>query len=96
MSFGCLSLGCRSVVAEKDTEADEPALLKELVLQVRKTIGPFAVPRKMILIPDLPKTTSGKIMRRILRKVSEGQADQLGDLSTLADPSVVETIQPTA
>ncbi|GAA5965297.1 hypothetical protein JCM10213_000699, partial [Rhodosporidiobolus nylandii] len=59
---------------------------------VRKTIGPFASPKKVVLVGDLPKTRSGKIMRRVLRKISAGEADQLGDLSTLADPSVVETI----
>ncbi|BGO93616.1 hypothetical protein NBRC10512_001250 [Rhodotorula toruloides] len=73
--------------------SDEPALMKELVLQVRKTIGPFAAPKKMVLVNDLPKTRSGKIMRRILRKISANEADQLGDLSTLADPSVVDQIK---
>ncbi|GAA5920340.1 hypothetical protein JCM1841_005571 [Sporobolomyces salmonicolor] len=72
---------------------DEASLLKELVLQVRKTIGPFAAPKKVVLVGDLPKTRSGKIMRRILRKISAGEADQLGDLSTLADPSVVDQIK---
>ncbi|KZT08091.1 acetyl-coenzyme a synthetase [Laetiporus sulphureus 93-53] len=72
---------------------DEAALLKELTLQVRKVIGPFAAPKKIYLVPDLPKTRSGKIMRRVLRKIVAGEADQLGDLSTLADPSIVEVIK---
>ena len=73
--------------------SDEPALIKELVLQVRKVIGPFAAPKRIYLVPDLPKTRSGKIMRRVMRKIVAGEADQLGDLSTLAEPGVVEVIK---
>ncbi|TFY53713.1 hypothetical protein EVJ58_g9297 [Rhodofomes roseus] len=72
---------------------DETALIKELTLQVRKVIGPFAAPKKIYLVSDLPKTRSGKIMRRIMRKIVAGEGDQLGDLSTLADPSVVDLIK---
>lgn len=72
---------------------DEAALDKELILQVRKVIGPFAQPKKVYVVPDLPKTRSGKIMRRILRKIVAGQGDELGDLSTLADESVVDVIK---
>ncbi|KIN93133.1 hypothetical protein M404DRAFT_545460, partial [Pisolithus tinctorius Marx 270] len=72
---------------------DEASLLKELVLQVRKVIGPFAAPKKVIIVPDLPKTRSGKIMRRIMRKIVAGEGDQLGDLSTIAEPGVVEVIK---
>ena len=72
---------------------DEGPLAKELILQIRKVIGPFAAPKKIIIVPDLPKTRSGKIMRRIMRKISSGEGDQLGDLSTLADPSVVDAIK---
>ena len=72
---------------------DEPALVKELVLQVRKVIGPFAAPKKVFIVPDLPKTRSGKIMRRIMRKIIAGEGDQLGDLSTLAEPGVVDLIK---
>ena len=72
---------------------EEGALIKELTLQVRKVIGPFAAPKKIDLVSDLPKTRSGKIMRRVVRKIVGGEADQLGDLSTLADPSVVEEIK---
>jgi acetyl-CoA synthetase len=63
-----------------------------LVDQVRTVIGPFAKPERVQLTPGLPKTRSGKIMRRILRKVAAGETDDLGDTSTLADPSVVEAL----
>nr|HPM25658.1 AMP-binding protein [Phycisphaerae bacterium] len=66
------------------------ALRKELVNHVRKEIGPIAAPDVIHWAPGLPKTRSGKIMRRILRKIAEGQADQIGDTTTLADPSVVQ------
>jgi len=68
---------------------------KDLVMQVRKSIGPFAAPKAIFVVDDLPKTRSGKIMRRILRKILAGEADQLGDTSTLADPSVVDHIIKT-
>ncbi|TFL07684.1 acetate--CoA ligase [Pterulicium gracile] len=71
----------------------EDVLKKELVLQVRKTIGPFAAPKKIYVVPDLPKTRSGKIMRRIMRKIVAGEGDQLGDLSTVADPGIVDVIK---
>ncbi|KAG9325892.1 hypothetical protein KVV02_001289 [Mortierella alpina] len=67
-------------------------LNKELVSQVRKVIGPFASPKKIYLVEDLPKTRSGKLMRRILRKIVAGEADSLGDISTLADPTVVAAL----
>jgi acetyl-CoA synthetase len=56
---------------------------------VRKVIGPFATPKRIYIVADLPKTRSGKIMRRILRKIVNSEQDSLGDISTLADPSVV-------
>ena len=68
------------------------ALRKELVLWVRREIGPFAAPDAIQWAPGLPKTRSGKIMRRILRKVAEGDVSNLGDTTTLADPSVVEDL----
>ncbi|KAI0801962.1 acetyl-coenzyme a synthetase [Irpex lacteus] len=73
--------------------SNEAALIKELVLQVRKVIGPFAAPKKIYIVSDLPKTRSGKIMRRIMRKIIAGEGDQLGDLSTLAEPAVVDVIK---
>ncbi|MGH8087731.1 MAG: AMP-binding enzyme, partial [Stenotrophomonas sp.] len=73
-----------------ETPSDE--LQKELVAWVRKEIGPIASPDHLQWAPGLPKTRSGKIMRRILRKIAENAADQLGDTSTLADPSVVASL----
>jgi len=69
-----------------------PELEKALIGQVRATIGPIAAPERVQLTPGLPKTRSGKIMRRILRKVAAGQTDDLGDTTTLADPSVVDAL----
>ncbi|GAP65701.1 acetyl-coenzyme A synthetase [Mizugakiibacter sediminis] len=68
------------------------ALRKELIEWVRKEISPIATPDYLQWAPSLPKTRSGKIMRRILRKIAENQPDQLGDTSTLADPSVVQNL----
>ena len=68
---------------------DSEELRKELVLHVRKEIGPIAAPDLIQFAPSLPKTRSGKIMRRILRKIAEDSFDNLGDISTLAEPEVV-------
>ncbi len=68
-------------------------LKKSLVNFVRKEIGPIAAPDVIHWAPALPKTRSGKIMRRILRKIAANEAEQLGDISTLADPSVVESLK---
>ncbi len=67
-------------------------LKKVLVGHVRKEIGPIATPDVIHWAPGLPKTRSGKIMRRILRKIAEGEPDKIGDVTTLADPSVVEQL----
>jgi acetyl-CoA synthetase len=67
-------------------------LRKALILWVRKEIGPFAAPDALQWAPGLPKTRSGKIMRRILRKIAENDMGNLGDISTLADPGVVEDL----
>ena len=67
-------------------------LRKELILWVRKDIGPFAAPDLIQFAPGLPKTRSGKIMRRILRKIAEDDFSNLGDTSTLAEPAVVEDL----
>ena len=67
-------------------------LRKELVAWVRKEIGPIAAPDVIQFAPGLPKTRSGKIMRRILRKIAENEVDALGDISTLADPAVVSDL----
>ena len=59
---------------------------------MRKAIGGIAMPDQIVIVPGLPKTRSGKIMRRVLRKVAAGEQDQLGDTSTLADPTVVDSL----
>ena len=79
------------IILKTGIEAND-ALKKELVAHVRKEIGPIASPGKIQFVPGLPKTRSGKIMRRILRKVAAGAIDELGDTTTLADPSVVDEI----
>jgi acetyl-CoA synthetase len=76
------------MVGEKPSED----LRKELVQWVRKEIGPIASPDIIQFAPGLPKTRSGKIMRRILRKIAEDEPGSLGDISTLADPAVVEDL----
>ena len=77
------------VTTNADVEPDD-ALRKELVAWVRHEIGPIATPDVIQFAPGLPKTRSGKIMRRILRKIGENDVSNLGDTSTLADPSVVD------
>ncbi len=79
------------VTLNEGVQGDD-ALRKELVTWVRKDIGPIASPDVIQFAPGLPKTRSGKIMRRILRKIAENEVDKLGDTSTLADPSVVEDL----
>ena len=73
-------------------DRDHEQMVKELKNQVRTSIGPIASPDHIQIVSGLPKTRSGKIMRRILRKVAASEYDQLGDITTLADPSVVEHI----
>ena len=84
--------GIYAYVTLKAGEDPSDELLKELVLWVRKEIGPIAAPDHLQWAPGLPKTRSGKIMRRILRKIAENAPDQLGDTSTLADPTVVDSL----
>jgi len=81
---------CFATLSVGFTETDE--LLKELRQTVRTSIGPFATPDIICCTNSLPMTRSGKIMRRILRKISSGESDSLGDTSTLADPKVVEAL----
>ena len=73
-------------------EQAHDALAHELRAWVRREIGPIATPDALQFAPALPKTRSGKIMRRILRKIAEGDVSSLGDTSTLADPAVVEDL----
>ena len=82
------------VTTNAEIEPDE-ALRKELVQWVRTEIGPIATPDAIHFAPALPKTRSGKIMRRILRKIAEGDTSNLGDTSTLADPGVVDVLVQT-
>jgi len=82
------------VTTNAGVEPDE-ALRKELVAWVRTEIGPIATPDAIHFAPGLPKTRSGKIMRRILRKIAEDDTGSLGDTSTLADPGVVDTLIAT-
>jgi acetyl-CoA synthetase len=79
-------------VKNKDASEITAELKKEFMMQVRKSIGPFAAPKAIFVVTDLPKTRSGKIMRRILRKILAGEIDQIGDTTTLVDPSIVDKI----
>ena len=75
---------------------DEERLRKEINDLVTKNVGPIAKADKIQFVSGLPKTRSGKIMRRILRKIAAGESDNLGDTSTLLDPTVVEEIKNLA
>lgn len=79
------------ITTKHDIEPSD-ALRKELIQHIRTTIGPIATPSAIQWTKDLPKTRSGKIMRRILRKIASGETEDLGDTSTLADPSVVDEL----
>jgi acetyl-CoA synthetase len=84
--------GLYAYVTLKEGNQPSDDLKKALVAHVRKEIGPIAQPDKIQFTDAMPKTRSGKIMRRILRKVAEGDVSNLGDTTTLADPSVVDRI----
>jgi acetyl-CoA synthetase len=84
--------GIYAYVTLKQGVDESEELRKALVAQVRSEIGPTATPDHIQWAPALPKTRSGKIMRRILRKIAENAPEQLGDISTLADPAVVESL----
>jgi acetyl-CoA synthetase len=84
--------GIHAYVILNANEEESEALRRELVGWVRSEIGPIATPDIVQFAPGLPKTRSGKIMRRILRKIAEGELSSLGDTSTLADPSVVDAL----
>jgi acetyl-CoA synthetase len=84
--------GIYAYVTLKAGEEPSDALRKELIAWVRKEIGAIATPDWLQWAPGLPKTRSGKIMRRVLRKIAENQPESLGDVSTLADPSVVAAL----
>ena len=84
--------GIYAYVTLKAGQQSSEELRKELVAWVRKEIGPIATPDVIQWAPGLPKTRSGKIMRRILRKIAENDMSNLGDTSTLADPGVVDDL----
>lgn len=79
------------VITMHDVE-NENTFQKEINDQIAKSIGAFARIDKIMVVPGLPKTRSGKIMRRILRKIAEGDTTNIGDISTLFNPEVVEEI----
>ena len=81
------------VIYNDKHHADEDATRKDIVQTVSRIIGPIAKPDKIQFVSGLPKTRSGKIMRRILRKIAEGETQNLGDTTTLLDPNVVEEIK---
>ena len=84
--------GIYAYVTLMEGQSGSEELRKELVAWVRRDIGPIASPDVIQFAPGLPKTRSGKIMRRILRKIAENEVDKLGDTSTLADPAVVDDL----
>jgi acetyl-CoA synthetase len=84
--------GIHAFVILNANEEEGEVLRRDLIQWVRREIGPIAAPDIVQFAPGLPKTRSGKIMRRILRKIAEGELSSLGDVSTLADPSVVEAL----
>jgi len=84
--------GIYAYVTLNADETPSETLRTELTQWVRKEIGPIASPDWIQWAPGLPKTRSGKIMRRILRKIAANEHDSLGDTSTLADPAVVEDL----
>ena len=88
--------GIYAYVVCDDSPSDHGVLVAEVLKVVTKEVGPIAKPDKIQVVRGLPKTRSGKIMRRILRKVAEGTADKLGDTSTLLDPTVVDEIKAGA
>lgn len=84
--------GIYAYVIVPSTAKSHDNLRKEIIAEVNKIIGPIAKPDKIQIVSGLPKTRSGKIMRRILRKVAEGDVSNLGDTSTLLDPNIVDEI----
>lgn len=84
--------GIYAYVTTTSGTEDTEELRQELIQWVRREIGPIARPDMLQFAPALPKTRSGKIMRRILRKIAENDIDNLGDTSTLADPAVVDDL----
>ena len=88
--------GIYTYVVLKAPPSSDEVLRAEIIETVVEEIGKIAKPEKIQFVSGLPKTRSGKIMRRILRKIAEGETSQLGDTSTLLDPSIVDEIKETA
>lgn len=84
--------GIYAYVIVEDTHGDANLTKQDILQTVSRIIGPIAKPDQILFVPGLPKTRSGKIMRRILRKIAEGDTSNLGDTSTLLDPSLVEVL----
>jgi acetyl-CoA synthetase len=84
--------GIFAYVIMEDTHGDDKLTKQDILQTVSRIIGPIAKPDQILFVPGLPKTRSGKIMRRILRKIAEGETSNLGDTSTLLDPSLVEQL----
>ncbi len=85
--------GIYAFVIDNNTHGDDELTRKDILQTVTRIIGPIAKPDKIQFVKGLPKTRSGKIMRRILRKIAEGELENLGDITTLLDPNVVEEIK---
>jgi acetyl-CoA synthetase len=85
--------GIYAFVIDNNTHGDDELTRKDILQTVTRIIGPIAKPDKIQFVKGLPKTRSGKIMRRILRKIAEGETENLGDITTLLDPGVVEEIK---
>ena len=85
--------GIYAYVIYTGSHGDAELIRKDITLTVTRIIGAIAKPDKIQFVPGLPKTRSGKIMRRILRKIAEGETSNLGDTTTLLDPAVVEDIR---
>jgi acetyl-CoA synthetase len=86
---------CAYVIVH-DHAKENTEIAAQVCAEVAKTIGPIAKPDKVLVVSGLPKTRSGKIMRRILRKLAAGDDNNLGDISTLLNPEVVEEIKTLA
>ena len=84
--------GIYAYVISTNKNKSQDTLRQEIILAINKIIGPIAKPDKIQVVSGLPKTRSGKIMRRILRKIAEGDVTNLGDTSTLLEPAIVEEI----
>ena len=94
LAYACYSLRKHCIATAKHQRTDQSCLgfASDLLLAIREKIGPIATPDHIQITPGLPKTRSGKIMRRILRKIAENDFAQLGDTSTLAEPAVVDDL----